>query len=248
MGIISEFLEDVSDIMTPERVFGHEDLQWLEITRITLSLVFAAFVTVQYTGLSGDVLINALWVSPVTNMMVAVPSVLVAMAVILVAAESARRREVLRDLWPPLARLLILIGSTAGVLAFYTLLAPAVFRSLDLGFVQVVGAIVFGIAIISALAVIIPVLGWAWILGVRHWFTIGDSHPMLPALCTAVLACGQLAINIIAGGKGAAELPLWATLAVSVGGPLGIMAFCATELTILRRRGVSLGATPTRRL
>jgi hypothetical protein len=212
----------IRDQLEPEHRYGLPPRSVVTIERIrTVSAIAVATLTSwKYTGLGGlGDAINA----PAHNLMYALPALLVAGAVMLVAAHPGQRH----DLWQSLGWPLVV----AGVLTIALMGAVRIVNSLaelrsDPTLLSVLLALLLGLPVALVLAVYVaPALLWASYLAVRHWFCGADGHPMP-----------------ITGLEEA--MPVGVGLLVGVGCPLGLAATAVIELWLLAQAGHSIRALP----
>jgi hypothetical protein len=229
----------IRDQLEPEHRYGLPPRSVVTIERIrTVSAIAVATLTSwKYTGLGGlGDAINA----PAHNLMYALPALLVAGAVMLVAAHPGQRH----DLWQSLGWPLVV----AGVLTIALMGAVRIVNSLaelrsDPTLLSVLLALLLGLPVALVLAVYVaPALLWASYLAVRHWFCGADGHPMLPALTTGTFALAHIATLPITGLEEA--MPVGVGLLVGVGCPLGLAATAVIELWLLAQAGHSIRALP----
>jgi hypothetical protein len=245
----------ITSMLTPRHRFGSPNplIKWCERVRTWAALAVVVLTTALYTGVSFHRTEDVAVISPMFNGVLALPALVLAMLVVVLAAGPDQRRRVVRALRRPIATAAAVVGAFLAVGAIVTITS----RLHDYMFKNhfLISVLTLALMIIITLNFVVwavPALAWTAYMSVRNWFNGADGHPLLPALSAIVFAVFQLGVNLFnlgptrAGGAVAdPQVPLWLRALVELGGPLVLAAAAAVEIRLLQNRGISLRVLPS---
>ncbi|PSL55757.1 hypothetical protein B0I31_10448 [Saccharothrix carnea] len=232
----------IKEWLTPRFRYGSGDVrvERLELARSVGGIVVTLAVWVAYEQVGYDSVMGSLS-TVMINAAVALPAVVVGIAILFGTIAPADRSRLLRAVRRPAVTVLACL---AVGLAFDFVLGS--YKSVRLPGLATILAVV---VILALLLYVMPSILWAAYWGYRYWFNAADGHPLLPALCSIVFSVGILGVNTyqLARGDLSARIPGPLAVLLTFGSPPLVIALALWEIKLAGGQGVTLRALPPER-
>ena len=201
-----------------------------------------------YTGISRNWFINALIVTPLLDITVAIVASLAAMMILIAVCARGHRRYLIKAFLTPVGNMLGVLAGLVGALAFTALALFLGFLGLrwlwGLGGASAVLLAAVYVFFVGYLVVMLSLylLGTAWSharLSIRSWFGGASAHPLLPSFSLLAFAVTQCSLGVYAllSGKAEAASLTGVVLAVYLGVPACLAVLALIEARVVIRAG-----------
>jgi hypothetical protein len=102
------------------------------------------------------------------------------------------------------------------------------------------------VIIVVVVGFVLPIVLRCAYLAFLNMFNVADTHPLLPALCTAIYAGAMVPYNAVLLLVAPADprIPLPVSIALMFGGPALVLLLCIVEMRLAAREGLRLRASP----